>query len=592
MLGAMLPTKLSYALLKNNSLEIQRTLDSNYGLFGMVVTNCTAAARECPGQQIIYMTNSQLSWRTALRTVDLENYPYDLLRDPPPLFQEHGFDNSRDLTWEKTERTNLGRVIGRVYYIRGIPPSFLTAYSRWLKQLPGSLLSDSGANKYYALTLSVFLLGGLVCWSTVEWLLFQKWLQKRQTKQENDRMLRELVNLRQQLQGKLSQISTLIAEREQYAMELSNYQKSETQRIKELEAAITQVENQRALKSSTNLFDQKMSELQHEILRREAAITKLERAIKQQKQNEVRDAEVLATAQRRLQALVEQQAQAQQKLEEYDHSCKQLQDELARQQQEKQKTTTLAEMLRKQLQEAEQKILEAQQKQSAMEQSLAELSRQKVQDDQKLKALEKKIAETREEQDDLTMNKFEQLVGQYLKATPQHQSGQWRSLGGLDVSRRKYTRQVTDHIVIASACVFVIEAKCYQGNIRAEGDAKRTAWFMQKVSGIKIPVKCGRRRNPYEQLHSYVDNVRDKFDQSGAQEKIWVYGIVVFDTGADVSEVSSQIDGFYRITTLDNLLQIIEEIETERNRYTQGKNKLSPKEIEDLLCGRPLLKAA
>ncbi|NJN88714.1 MAG: NERD domain-containing protein [Leptolyngbyaceae cyanobacterium SL_7_1] len=207
-----------------------------------------------------------------------------------------------------------------------------------------------------------------------------------------------------------------------------------------------------------------------------------------------------------------------------------------------------------------------------------------------MKVLEEQIAERREERDDPTINEFEKLVGQYLKATPQHQSGQWRSLGGLDVSCRRKVRQITDYILITSACVFVIEAKCYEGKILAEGDARRTEWFMQKSTGAKIQIKSAFKRNPYDQLCSYVDSVRNKLNQIKVQSGIRIYGIIVFDLGADVSEVSRQIGGNYHIITLDKLISTIEEIETGCNNFLKEEIKLSPKQIEDLLCGRPLIK--
>ncbi|MEG4229452.1 hypothetical protein QUA35_29780 [Microcoleus sp. N9_B2] len=40
MLSHTLPVKLSYTLLQGNIEELQRTLDSNYGLFGLIVTDC------------------------------------------------------------------------------------------------------------------------------------------------------------------------------------------------------------------------------------------------------------------------------------------------------------------------------------------------------------------------------------------------------------------------------------------------------------------------------------------------------------------------------------------------------------------------
>ncbi|MFM7366243.1 MAG: hypothetical protein ACKO2Z_00250, partial [Sphaerospermopsis kisseleviana] len=40
-LSHTLPTKLSYALIKKQPQEVQRTLDSNYSLFGLIVTDAS-----------------------------------------------------------------------------------------------------------------------------------------------------------------------------------------------------------------------------------------------------------------------------------------------------------------------------------------------------------------------------------------------------------------------------------------------------------------------------------------------------------------------------------------------------------------------
>ncbi|WP_199290527.1 hypothetical protein [Leptolyngbya sp. FACHB-36] len=115
LLSHMLPTKLSYALLLGDNNELQRTLDSNYGLFGLVVTDCAVETRDCPGQHILHVTTSKLSWRKSLQVNQLTTYPYDYLRNPPPLVAEGKFDNARDLSRDPTGRTNPGQIVGRVY---------------------------------------------------------------------------------------------------------------------------------------------------------------------------------------------------------------------------------------------------------------------------------------------------------------------------------------------------------------------------------------------------------------------------------------------------------------------------------------------
>ncbi|MGK7894998.1 MAG: hypothetical protein AB4372_15605 [Xenococcus sp. (in: cyanobacteria)] len=51
-LAHTLPTKLSYSLISEDIAELQRTIDSNYGLFGIVVTDCLSIEPECSNQKI------------------------------------------------------------------------------------------------------------------------------------------------------------------------------------------------------------------------------------------------------------------------------------------------------------------------------------------------------------------------------------------------------------------------------------------------------------------------------------------------------------------------------------------------------------
>jgi hypothetical protein len=52
MLATLLPSKVSTHLLKNDSKGLQEVLDTNYGLFGTIVTNCKSVSVDCPEQQI------------------------------------------------------------------------------------------------------------------------------------------------------------------------------------------------------------------------------------------------------------------------------------------------------------------------------------------------------------------------------------------------------------------------------------------------------------------------------------------------------------------------------------------------------------
>ncbi|MCL1468152.1 CHAT domain-containing protein [Argonema galeatum] len=126
-----LPTKLSYILLHGDVEELRRTLNSNYGFFGLVVTDCKTSEKDCPSQKVLCLTDSKFRWKQRLSVKALSRHPYDLLRNPPPLLTERTYENPFKLDWKATGKTNKGEIIGRVYYVRGVPPSLWEHYLGW-----------------------------------------------------------------------------------------------------------------------------------------------------------------------------------------------------------------------------------------------------------------------------------------------------------------------------------------------------------------------------------------------------------------------------------------------------------------------------
>ncbi|HEY9628111.1 MAG TPA: NERD domain-containing protein [Coleofasciculaceae cyanobacterium] len=595
-----LPTKLSYTLIEGDIEELQQTLNSNYGLFGMVVTNCTSISFACPNQQVLYLTESKLSWSTQLKVEDLSNYSYDLLQDPPPLKARGSFENSRATTRNLTGETNSGQVIGRVYYIRGIAPNFWIDYLSWIGGLPKNLLSDHGAHKYYSLTTSLFFLSGITLWFFIEWILNGKRLQKRLAQQDKKRMLKELTAVRQQLHERLRQVSTLIEERESYANELSRDQQSKDKRIQELEKAIAQLDSQRSAPvqkaSVTTDLAQSQKMLQKEIQQREQTIAKLQDQIAiqiaTQAQSNSGNTKALESLQRQLKEITGQQSLGKQRLEQYERDLIRLRQEVAQQIWEKNEKSTLVDMLKKQLQDAQQQTLTAEERRAKLERSVIELNHKKEQDSEKLIALEEEIQKRGQLHEDPTMNKFEVLVLEHLANSLQAKGGEWRILSNFDVSLGVWTRQFADFLIIGQGIVFVVEAKYYLGAITAEGDAKTTKWHCRsRINAIPQAVKSASKRNPYEQVNAYCDSTMRKLPFRKTNGKVKVYGIVVFPNGADVSTISTQIKGYSRVTTLDHLIQMIQDIEANWNGSI-GKSALSPQQIEDLLCGKLILRKA
>lgn len=156
-----LPPALSYLILCGREDSIQEVLDSSYGMFGLVITDPS-------GQEILYKTSQiykKLSWHQALTpdTLAQAQEPYDLLTDPPPQTSQFKYPSAKleKIDRHPSEKRGRERILGRVYYLRGIPPSFFndlagSVFSNWLEM--------SGSKRgYIVISLSMLLsgLGGL-----------------------------------------------------------------------------------------------------------------------------------------------------------------------------------------------------------------------------------------------------------------------------------------------------------------------------------------------------------------------------------------------------------------------------------------------
>ncbi|MTF37523.1 sensor histidine kinase [Cyanobacterium aponinum] len=172
-LSHVLSTKLSILLADNNKREINKVINSNYGLFGLVITDCKTDKPDCPGQQVLFSTYSKYQ---SYASADLNNFTFDLLRNPPPLKVEQFYPKSTAKKRESTGQQNSGNIIGRVYYIRRKFPSFLIAQWSWLK----NPFSFSSVNPLYNLTFAVMAIGGVTLYLLVE----KKDLQNQQKEQE------------------------------------------------------------------------------------------------------------------------------------------------------------------------------------------------------------------------------------------------------------------------------------------------------------------------------------------------------------------------------------------------------------------------
>ncbi len=116
-----LPSCLSQLILAGKVDEVQKVLNSNFGIFGLVVTDPS-------GQEIFFRTSNfyqKESWQPLLNIEYLQSLkePYDLLTDPPPLASQFSHNGPRIDDVIKLSKPP-GRAIGRLYYVRGVPPAF------------------------------------------------------------------------------------------------------------------------------------------------------------------------------------------------------------------------------------------------------------------------------------------------------------------------------------------------------------------------------------------------------------------------------------------------------------------------------------
>lgn len=158
-----LPSTLSQLVMSGASKEIQEVLDSTYGIFGIVVT-------DAEGKEILFRTNTSYkkeTWQPLLSVdyLNKQSEPFDLLTDPPPLSTQYKHASPR-MGKAKATSAPEGRVIGRVYYVRGVPPGFA-------EDLAGAVLSNwlemNGSKRgYILLTLNILgysiAISSLVMW--------------------------------------------------------------------------------------------------------------------------------------------------------------------------------------------------------------------------------------------------------------------------------------------------------------------------------------------------------------------------------------------------------------------------------------------
>ena len=182
-----------------------------------------------------------------------------------------------------------------------------------------------------------------------------------------------------------------------------------------------------------------------------------------------------------------------------------------------------------------------------------------------------------------TGNPLEQRVMSAILNTPKFQRGDWRAVNNFDVSVGRGGSRFIDCIVITRECLIVLEVKNYFGSIEAEGDPENSGWLCRDGNRV-VAVKSDWGENPYHQVHEYAMSLLNLVKRRLSQ--LPVYGVVVFPDITDISRLEGRIGKFYRITTVDRLIAVLEQIEAEARRDNAFTKRPSPEQVENLIRGK------
>ncbi len=571
-LSHTLPTKLSYTIIQNQPKELQRTLDSNYSLFGLVVTDPS-------GQKVIAFSgkkSSHHSWSKALNPKILQTYPYDLLLDPPPLFTQWNYSDPRATERTATNFTSRGRVIGRVYYVRGIKPNFQDDFWKWLR----NPISESSRAKTYSVTILACFAGGIAVWSIWEYLLYKKRVQREIAAEREKELSEQNEVLQIRLDDRISELEWLQEEIKQERLNSINQFEDLCRQNQRLQQEILELrsvmQSMPAVTNSPNI----QAELESAKKDAESARQK-----QQEEQNQIQILnQQLQFFQNRL-AEARQQGRSYQLLQNQIEEIRkskllaELELQNFRNNENKSKKTIanlenqlvskdrVQERLNRQIQILERTLTESQQREQESHQRAETANRQIADFNEEMERL-------KEETGRHPLNTFEQTVLGCL----QNNLLQKEILTQFDAATGGDKSKFVDFLVIMNNYIITLEVKSYKGIIETAGDPRNKAWINRAGSKRKL-INCSWGINPYQQVTTYANAIRSRLSnhhiiQSYGLSKsqinnVRVYGVVVFPSEARIaSDIQSNISGYYRVTTLNNLLGIIQSLDT----YVQAHN--------------------
>ena len=458
--AAQLTDQLAQLYARNDTLGMQKLLDSSFGLYGFVITDCTELGASCPGQRILFTSSQSLEWKKHPTVADLTREPFALLQLPQM--------GSKTL------------VLGRLYVLSNVPRSFEEDYSLWQEDI----FSTYGARRYYLRTFIFCLVGGLFSWLVLEALLWARRQHRRSEQQRQQELVRTADSYLKQLQTKNLQLADLekftgqqmegyigrIRELKQKLRDNEEYGRTATEIIQELEETKRQ---------QSEKFSQEMERTRGEIERLQESIAEYERTPQRGKSS----------------------------------------------------------------------------------------SRQ---------ALENAVALQ-------FSNALEQAVYEAIRTSARGQREEWLVLHNFNVAPGKNYGRFIDCLVISRECLVVVEAKNYRGKVDAEGDFANDVWTCYDPEPHEIVSLWGK--NPYHQVNEYCMNLMTLARRRSRWE-MPVFGVIVFPAESDVSGLTDAFGRFYRVTTLDRLVGVLENIMADARRHNAFSKRPAPKQLESLLLGR------
>ena len=580
-LSHTLPTKLSYTIIQNQPEELQRTLDSNYNLFGLVVTDAS-------GKNIIAYSgkgsNREPSWISALEPERLQNYPYDVLLDPPPLLTQWNYNSPHAKERSAINSLSWGRFIGRVYYIRGVPPTFTDDFRKWLS----NPFTGSSRFQLYNLTMLACLGGGLAFFYFWEHLVYKRRIQLREAKNRERFLVAQNQTVTLQLNERISQIERLQQLLEQERFDAKNYAEEIHHRNQQLQQKIFQLQGTISSLPTVAVLQTKEVELKQ--ANREAELAKQSQEnlkteiqqlnwILQEYQDKFRDAQEQKAEQDQLQRKIieteEACFQAELELEKYAVSEQNLQETIADLKLQIISQQDLEGNYIKQLELLQSSLTESQQRENKFKEKIERT-------EQQLEFLSVELDLLKEEMPRDTLNGFEKSILEYLKLKFKNQ----KIFTNYDTSFGQNNSKIADFIIVFQSCIIVIEAKGHQGNIEAIGDIRNTEWICNNGKQKHIINSCWGR-NPYYQIKTYIDSLSSKINylKTNPKNKIFIYGIIVFPSEAQISqEIASNIGKYYQVTTLVNLEEVIQSIENKAK--AKNRSGISYHQVVELLEDR------